>query len=489
MKLYLVFGLLSIILLAGCIDDQASKPKFIALDLSQDFNSQTDLNGLIDLNVLRDLNVGRNTTLLNDVNIGRDLRVDRNVFIQSDLNVNNATIRNNLTVKGNQTTTGDATFRDNVFIGTGNSQITDPSDTQPFSLAEKFSNKQFTTFFYNNPEIDRNLFDFSSTTITSQAINIYLVNDGFGNNGFDSVDCDSAYPSCIDSPATLIGQTVQLANYGAQINNFGGGHNVQAYEINVSPAITNGAKQWGTARGIKFTALKGLKGSSDDVFVNAIGIDLSSGIALDANNVWGINTIYTTQQSGSSRTTYGGTGTTFGNLYIARKGVGANARTLEIGVLESGGVEIPGVELSPTAFYPAQDNNHTSGTTALRWKATYSIDSNNLRDSNTTNLRVYGNALLDGNQFVNVLGSRIFVKAGTNSCYGFNKLVAGSITVSTSCIIDSNSDVSLDAQDSGGLNVGSLWISAKTPGTSFVISSSNILDDRNVAWDIRQRSG
>lgn len=79
-------------------------------------------------------------------------------------------------------------------------------------------------------------------------------------------------------------------------------------------------------------------------------------------------------------------------------------------------------------------------------------------------------------------GKGLYVKEGTNATMGKSTLVAGTVTVSTTKVT-ANSRVMLTGQNSSGTH-GELTISARTAGTSFVITSSNASDTRDIAWII-----
>lgn len=74
------------------------------------------------------------------------------------------------------------------------------------------------------------------------------------------------------------------------------------------------------------------------------------------------------------------------------------------------------------------------------------------------------------------------VKTGTNGKIGTAILVAGTVTVANTSVT-ANSRIFLTSNVDGG-TVGFLRISAKTVGTSFVITSSSLLDTSTVAWMI-----
>lgn len=73
------------------------------------------------------------------------------------------------------------------------------------------------------------------------------------------------------------------------------------------------------------------------------------------------------------------------------------------------------------------------------------------------------------------------IKEGTNMTMGTVTLSSGTATVSTTKIT-ANSRIFLTVEGGTLTNVGSSYVSARTAGTQFVISSTNILDAANVAW-------
>jgi hypothetical protein len=99
----------------------------------------------------------------------------------------------------------------------------------------------------------------------------------------------------------------------------------------------------------------------------------------------------------------------------------------------------------------------------------------NSGDTQTTN----------GNSQILTAGFGLGVKAGTNSKIGTAVLVAGTVTVATTAVT-ANSSIFLTSQVDGG-TPGFLRITAKTAGTSFVITSSNGADTSTVAWIIVER--
>lgn len=85
-----------------------------------------------------------------------------------------------------------------------------------------------------------------------------------------------------------------------------------------------------------------------------------------------------------------------------------------------------------------------------------------------------------GNLLVSTIGKGLQVKTGTNSKIGTAVLVAGTVTVANTSVT-SNSRIFVTSQVDGGVT-GFLRITAKTVGTSFVITSSVATDTSTVAW-------
>lgn len=87
-----------------------------------------------------------------------------------------------------------------------------------------------------------------------------------------------------------------------------------------------------------------------------------------------------------------------------------------------------------------------------------------------------------GNVLISTIGKGLQVKTGTNAKIGTAVLVAGTVTV-TNTSVTANSRIFLTSQVDGG-TVGFLRITAKTAATSFVITSSSLLDTSTVVWMI-----
>jgi hypothetical protein len=91
-----------------------------------------------------------------------------------------------------------------------------------------------------------------------------------------------------------------------------------------------------------------------------------------------------------------------------------------------------------------------------------------------------------GNLAINTLGNGLRVKEGANAKMGTAVLVAGTLVVANTSVT-ANSRILLTTNTVGG-TAGFLVVSARTPGTSFTILSSNVADTSTVAWQIFEPS-
>lgn len=129
-----------------------------------------------------------------------------------------------------------------------------------------------------------------------------------------------------------------------------------------------------------------------------------------------------------------------------------------------------------------------SGNTAripviIKGESSHSSNLLEVRNSSDTNMVSVDPS---GNVSLNVAGQGLKVKEGTNATMGVATLVGGTVTVSTTKVT-ANSRIFLTRQNASG-TIGSPGISARSAGTSFTITSTNILDTSDVAWLIMEPS-
>lgn len=79
-----------------------------------------------------------------------------------------------------------------------------------------------------------------------------------------------------------------------------------------------------------------------------------------------------------------------------------------------------------------------------------------------------------------------FVKVGSNQSFGTTTLSSGAATVNNNLVKADSLIFITDCNSTGLTNIGSPYISAISAGTSFTISSTNILDASLICWEIKQ---
>lgn len=131
---------------------------------------------------------------------------------------------------------------------------------------------------------------------------------------------------------------------------------------------------------------------------------------------------------------------------------------------------VPGVFFDSTQSYDGDTYITKTATTGGNWDFYYD-GGLRLRIDATNNSLTNPTRFSDGIQ----------VKEAANQTMGVTTLSGGTQTISTTKVT-ANSRIFLTTQGGTLTNVGSPYISARTAGTSFVITSSNVLDTSDVAW-------
>lgn len=126
----------------------------------------------------------------------------------------------------------------------------------------------------------------------------------------------------------------------------------------------------------------------------------------------------------------------------------------------------------------------TAGAGALTNSATLYINGAASGATNNYSLWVAsGVTRLDGDLKLSTAGNGLYIKQGTNATCGRGTLVGGTLVVSTT---KATSTCEIFLTDRGGTvtNLGTIYISAVSSGTSFTVTSSNILDVSTFSWFI-----
>jgi hypothetical protein len=104
----------------------------------------------------------------------------------------------------------------------------------------------------------------------------------------------------------------------------------------------------------------------------------------------------------------------------------------------------------------------------------------NLLIGNSTDNGSGSKLQVTGNVSLTTAGNKLLIATGTNATAGTATLVSGTVTVATSAVT-ANSIILITVQESGVIT-GVTRVSARTTGTSFVITSSVLTDTASVGW-------
>lgn len=189
---------------------------------------------------------------------------------------------------------------------------------------------------------------------------------------------------------------------------------------------------------------------------------------------------------------------------ITRAQEGSSARTVVIGdqiantetVKTFTDIEnfLNGTTTAPILLAPQVTG--TSGNLSIT-AATNGGDYNIFSANGNQTLAIFGSAgntlnlnLLDGNLTLgagsitlSTAGAKLNIATGSNASAGTGTLSGGTVTISTTAVT-SSSLIFLTDTSTSTTNVGSLTVSAKTAGTSFVVTSTLALDTSTFNWMI-----
>ncbi len=192
----------------------------------------------------------------------------------------------------------------------------------------------------------------------------------------------------------------------------------------------------------------------------------------------GSNNIGVGSDAAHSNTT-GHDNTVIGREALYNNTTGANNVAIGSGAGYNGSVSL--TTMGNSTFIGTGANSSTNGitnSTALGYNAQVTA-SNQIVFGNTS---VTSN-IFNGNVTLANIGNGISIKEGTNAAMGIGTLSGGTLVISNTRVT-ANSRIFLTDQGGTVTNLGSLYISARTAGTSFTVSSSNVLDASTFAWVI-----
>lgn len=82
---------------------------------------------------------------------------------------------------------------------------------------------------------------------------------------------------------------------------------------------------------------------------------------------------------------------------------------------------------------------------------------------------------------IGTAGKGLYIKEGGNATLGTGTLSGGTVTINTTKVTAS-SRIFLTATQAGVVNIGVMTVSAIVAGTSFTVTSSNVLDSSTFNW-------
>jgi hypothetical protein len=91
---------------------------------------------------------------------------------------------------------------------------------------------------------------------------------------------------------------------------------------------------------------------------------------------------------------------------------------------------------------------------------------------------------VSGNIEMSTAGNKLIIATGSNASVGTATLSGGTVTVNTTAVTASSKIFLTDATTGALTNIGVPTVGTITAGTSFVINSSNVLDNSNINWFI-----
>ncbi len=259
-------------------------------------------------------------------------------------------------------------------------------------------------------------------------------------------------------------------------------------------ALTSGKVPIATTGGRLTDSTISLNGSGIDitaVLTLNSGVILSSGsqtsirtTASVANNITGAS-LKNTSTSGSAGIEFGFSTTLYSQLHrfsaSATNTLTANASV----ALASSTLLQAGITGTEQLVFLGSPFIFCTGTTVGNYGMR--ISSAGVRIDLNSNLHTAATKAFDinGDINLNTAGNGIYIKEGTNATMGTGTLVGGTLVVNTTKVTANSRIVPIPIGTGvAQVNAGSLSYAVTTPGTSFTVYSTNILDTRAFIWII-----
>lgn len=222
------------------------------------------------------------------------------------------------------------------------------------------------------------------------------------------------------------------------------------------------------------------------------GIPLAGSSVITGDLYAGGQSSWSTGINSSARINFQANGTTNAGLIIGQSpdaakfarfvATGANVAEAEakMDVNNAGGTKTFGLRsVDGLAYFTSTIATYTSDQTSL----VNSTGDRAIADRGYNDARYHIQSGTNSNLVLTTAGNGIKIKEGTNATMGIATLSAGTVTVSTTKVT-ANSRIYLTTNGGTITNIGMQYVSARSSGTSFTITSMNILDASDVAWII-----
>lgn len=273
------------------------------------------------------------------------------------------------------------------------------------------------------------------------------------------------------------GTTAPTAEWhlGAQIN--GGGY-VDAIKVNNVGTLTSTAGMIGTSfLGSGSSGVVTLASNTVPLSANFNAISTNfSGTTSTARYLFagGSNINYRVAVGGINATTNLTAGNVAANFLVAGSPVLTSTTTANPWVVQQAIASFGTITAGAGGVLPTNtamlyiDAASTSGTTA-----NYSIYS------------AGGISSFNGDVKLSTAGNGLYIKEGSNATMGTGTLVGGTLTVSNAKVTAS-SRIFLTSEGGTVTNLGNIYISARSAGVSFTVTSSNVLDTQTFIYLIME---
>lgn len=287
-------------------------------------------------------------------------------------------------------------------------------------------------------------------------------------------------------------------------NQYFGGHDGTIFSDNVR-ILSSATENWSATNHGTGVSFRTTKNGAAEVIAERMNIDSNGNLNITTQAHVGIlstvNNDLGTDVSGNMlgvatedafstlySSVYNNAGGAVAGLYLLRSRGTALAPTpltsgSSVGVVAFGGTLDTDFEyLAASIRVKATENWSDAGTgTKMEFKVTANGQVNDGDIALTLDQNL--DAIFTGNVIASTAGKGLQIKEGADARMGRSTLVGGTVTV-TNASVTANTEILVTCQDPNGGTPGASYISARVPGVSFDITSTNVADTCIEAWQL-----